>query len=488
MNICIDAQPLQTAGSRTRGIGHYTRSQLNQVLVLDKKNQYKLWLYDKNIDSGIIENASLENYYFNFGIDNFLLDSNVRDSLVASLIKKTITHQRADLIHFTSPFDQWNIFDTGWYSNIPTVATIYDLIPLIFKEVYLADPNSQKAYFQRVDFIKNLTRMMAISESVKEDLVNYLHIDPEKIDVIYGGIDNSFKKISISNDEEYRLKNKFGINNEFVMCTGGADYRKNLEGLIKSFSMMSKEVLVQHQLVIVCKIDANYKKALKDLAEKMGIGDKLVLTDYVTKDELIRLYNLAKAFAFVSLYEGFGLPIVEAMACGLPVITSNNSSLREIAGDAALLVDPKNNKMIAQNIERVLTDQFLRAKLIQKGFYQREKFTWDKVAEKTIESYEKCMSSKTRVTHKTTSEKKRVAFFSPILPIKSGISDYSEDLLPYLKKYGLEIELFIDSYKPTSMSISHEFKIYDYKKFEEMNSQKDYDVIIYQMGNSTTPT
>lgn len=484
MKLAIDIQPLKTPYSRNRGIGNYVLNQFRTLTQADRVNE---WCF---LDLAPEIHAPLPgpSERLSFGPERVLLYDGLKDLFGPRIMQGFIERVKPDIFHATSPFDIWNVFEPGWYKNCNVVSTVYDLIPLVFEDRYLKDAKTRAEYYARLDFIKQSDRIMVISECTKKDIVRFLSIPEERIDVIYAGVDRDFAVRALSPRVRDQVRARYRIKDKFLMCTGGVDFRKNLEGLIEGFSQVSSLLRDILQVVIICRISPGEDEALIATARKFGVADRLILTNYVTKEDLIYLYSMATGFVFPSLYEGFGLPVVEAMACGTPVITSSTSSLREIAEGAAVLVDPYNTREIAGGIEALLSDESLRNTIREKGLERAKQFTWEKVAADTLECYEKLSGlshEKERpvVIQSSRKDRPKAAFFSPLTPKKSGISDYSEELLPWLQFY-IDVDLFVDDYQPSSEEIIRNFQVFSYRSFDQLFEERKYDIVIYQMGNS----
>ena len=173
----------------------------------------------------------------------------------------------------------------------------------------------------------------------------------------------------------------------YVLCVAGTDPSKNVKNLIGAFSRLPSEIRRQHHLVLVG--DVKRCKALQQLVKEQGIAEQTVFTGLVSDPQLVALYQQASAFVFPSLYEGFGFPVLEAMACGCPVITSSTSSLPEVAGKAGILVNPNNTTELMEAMTQVLTDTALARTLRKMGREQAEKFSWEKTARATADLYQK---------------------------------------------------------------------------------------------------
>ena len=187
--------------------------------------------------------------------------------------------------------------------------------------------------------------------------------------------DDQFRQAVVFEDTERCLRQRYGLARSFVMYTGGIDHRKNIEGLIRAYAKLSAQIRRTHQLAIVCAVQDDSRQRLSALALATGLAaDEVVLTGFVAEEDLIVLYNLCAVFVFPSWHEGFGLPVLEAMRCGAPVIAANTSSLPEVVGLAAALFDPHSDEAISCAIERVLIDRVFREQLIAHGKEQAKRF------------------------------------------------------------------------------------------------------------------
>ena len=223
--------------------------------------------------------------------------------------------------------------------------------------------------------------MIAISHATGRDLVNFFGVDPARISVVYPGIDHALFNTARGGDGERRreLLGRLGIAGEYLLYVGDSEWRKNLKRVLTALSGIPEQV----KLVLVGKRAPN-DSTLRGWISELGLEQRVVLTGYLADDDLPPLYGGARGFVFPTLYEGFGFPIAEAMACGCPVITSNVSSMPEVAGDAALLVNPESVTDIRRAMETVLTDERQRARMIRSGFEQAARFSWERSARETL--------------------------------------------------------------------------------------------------------
>lgn len=240
--------------------------------------------------------------------------------------------------------------------------------------------------------IKKADKIIAVSKNTKKDIIEQYNIPSDKITVIYNGINNDYKVIDKS-DIINKIKKKYNLSNEFILYLGTLEPRKNITNLIKAYSLYKSKLNNEIKLVIAGGKGWLYEDVFS-LVEEKQLEEDVVFTGYVDEEDIVPLYNAATLFVYPSLYEGFGLPPLEAMACGTPVITSNVSSLPEVVGDAAITVDPHNINKLSQAINRILDNENLQNEMIQKGIERSKKFTWEKTARETIKIYEKVLNQK----------------------------------------------------------------------------------------------
>jgi glycosyltransferase involved in cell wall biosynthesis len=481
MKIGIDLQALQTQNSKNRGIGRYTQSILEVLLTEQNSLEYQLYanktLPEPELDRDIFPYSYIN--YPNIG------SCDINDLLM----KTTFSASGLDGLFIPSPME-------GLDSTIPNFSDFhkkvfvicYDLIPLIFADRYLDDLDTRYLYMKRLENIRNADFVFAISESTRQDTIKYLNKSPDKVLNISGGVSRFFVPISI-NDRQAWLKvfaEKFNINKQFILYTGGEDWRKNIEGAIEAFAKLPEQLRESHQLVIACKVSAFFTNEINILAVKLGIERSLILTNYVTDLELRALYSTCSLFVFPSFYEGFGLPLLEALACGAPAIASNNSSLPEILGASDRLFDPHSSADVARAMQEVLSNQNLQSRLSEHALERASKFTWQSVTRQISDvllehqPLQRISISFSRVT--TDPHKSQLAFFSPFKPIKSGISDYSYDLLPSLSQQFNVYSYHDEDYLPDLMVADN---LSPHSQFERNLVKHQYEAIIYQIGNSS---
>jgi glycosyltransferase involved in cell wall biosynthesis len=232
---------------------------------------------------------------------------------------------------------------------------------------------------------RRATRVLTVSESSKRDILRYVDAEPDKIDVIYNAYDERFG-VEPGEEDVVRVRERFQLHDEFVLYAGNVKPHKNLERLIEAFQLVRRQGLDHLKLVLIGDEISKYA-ALRRAVHRYQLHKYVRFLGYVPEQTLAVMYRLAGVFVFPSLYEGFGLPPLEAMASGTPVVTSNVSSLPEVAGDAAVLVDPYDPAAIADGIRRVLTDEALRRDMRRKGLQRARQFSWEQSVQRVREIY-----------------------------------------------------------------------------------------------------
>ncbi|MDE6835200.1 MAG: glycosyltransferase, partial [Ruminococcus sp.] len=367
-----------------------------------------------------------------------------------------------------------------WFTGVKVIITVYDIIPYVMKEKYLSDKNTYDWYMKCVENLRWSDELFVISDSVKNDLVNYLKFSPENIHTIWGAVDDRYRIIDINNTEKSLMLDKFGITKPFIMCTGGEDSRKNLDGLIRAYSLLPENIRNSYQLVVVCKLSENGLKNLKSVAVSHNVGKDVIFTGFVSDEELLKFYNLATLMAFPSKYEGFGLPIVEAWACGTPVLTADNSSLKEIAGDSAMLINANIDQSIADGMTKMLSDNTILSEYTAKGMKRLELYRWDKINDNIISLINNININKIKLS-KTGNTKSKIAFFTPLPPLESGISDYSYDIINALSRY-FDIDVFVEETYNADCNFPANVSLYSHRAYPIR--YENYKDTIFQVGNS----
>jgi glycosyltransferase involved in cell wall biosynthesis len=406
MRIVIDLQGTQ-CDSRTRGIGRYS---LSLALAMARNaGRHDVWLalnsafpqsiFDlRETFSGLVDPSHIR-IFNNSGHTAEVVPDNAWRVRTSERMREHFLEQlKPDVIHVPTLFEGYGddaVTSVGSFiSGHKTAVTIHDLIPLMDQANYLSNPLYRDFYFRKLESLKRAGLLLAISESSRLEAIEHLCWSPERIINTSEGADAHFKVIELSAERQQQIRTRYGITRKIVMyAPGGFDPRKNFDGLMQAYAMLSPELRRDYQLVLASRLS---KSPHDDSRAKMnacrvnaGLAeDELVLTDFMPEDDLVALYNMADLFVFPSKHEGFGLPPLEAMACGAPTLGANASSLPEVIGWDEALFDPNSPSDMATKISHVLLDTAFRSKLKAHGIAQVKKFSWDTSALKAIAALE----------------------------------------------------------------------------------------------------
>ncbi len=374
MHITIDYTP---ALRQTAGIGRYTRELVAALARRDSENEYTLFCAGEHPPAG----EWPENFQ-------------VRASSVPSRWLTAGWHRLGLPLAaetFAGPCD---LFHSPDFTLPPLkaargVVTVHDLSFLRFPEY--ADPGL-RAYLSKAvpRSVARAHRVLADSESTRADLIELLGVEPERISVVYAGVDARFRPVRDAM-KLAQVRQRYRLPEWFILTVGTLEPRKNLARLITAYAQMRRHTGLPHQLVIAGKPGWLYQ-GIYEQVTKEGLSENVHFIGFVADDDLPALYTLADVLAFPSLYEGFGLPPLEAMACGTPVVASNRSSIPEAVGAAGLLVDPEDTDALADALARVLGNATLRVRLADLGRAQAARFTWQTAAERLLEAYRLAVS------------------------------------------------------------------------------------------------
>ena len=290
--------------------------------------------------------------------------------------------------------------------------------------------------------------------------------------------------MEISETNRQQLLTRFGITQSFIFYSGGADLRKNLKRLIHAYARLPKLLRDANLLVLAGKMPDGEVTELRQTAKSAGIGEsRLLLTGYVTDEELAQLYNLCAVFVFPSFHEGFGLPALEAMSCGAAVIGANTTSVPEVIGRHDALFDPYDEASISQKLAQVLGDAAFRTELAAYGLKQAKKFSWDESAKRAIAAFERLHAKKESLNSPAYAliHRPKLAFVSPLPPERTGIADYSAELLPELAKH-YDIEVVVAQEQVNNAWVNANCPVHD-SKWLRANAHR-MDRVLYHFGNS----
>jgi len=391
MKIGIDCRTiLHPEKGECDGIGHYAYQLVRHLLKIDKKNTYVLF-FDHSIGRNRIAKFKQKNVFIKFV--PFIQYSNLMpDKYAHFLVSAALSREKLDILH--SPIPWLPRPYTG-----KTIVTVHDLAVCKFFELYPKE--KQDILFRKnlPDILKQAKKIIAVSKSTAKDLKEIFNISDKKIKVIFHGVDKRFfKKNTLSKIKQ--VKNKYKITKDYLFSLGNFESRKNIIRLVFAYERLRRKIqtikskpLPEYQLVLAgSKKNPNFKKVKQAIASSEYKKD-IILPGYVEASDLNALFEGASLFMFPSLYEGFGFPIIEAMAKGVPVITSNTSSMKEIASQSAVIVDPYNVSEITTAAYNLLTNKKLYDNLKVKGKLLAQEFKWDKCARETLNFYQRAINS-----------------------------------------------------------------------------------------------
>lgn len=353
---------------RGTGIGTYTYQLLNNLDKVDQANDYLIFLP---------ENSSL-NLGENFKVKTTTssLGGNFWDEV---RVPNILTNQEIELYHVPQ-----NGVGLSNNINCRKAITLHDIIPLRMPET--TSDRLRKIFNNELPKIINSCEgIITVSEFSKQDISKEYNFPKDKIFVTHLAAEDIYKPLSKCKCKKI-IESKYGIQENFILYVGGFSPRKNILGIINAFSAIDKKFKSNIKLVITGKKGISYDK-YKSRVDELNLTNSVIFTDFIPLNDLPVFYNASELLVYPSFYEGFGLPPLEAMACGTPVIVSNLTSLPEVCYDAALMVDPYNIDELSYTMERVLSDSLLKLTMIQKGLIRSSHYSWEITANKTISAY-----------------------------------------------------------------------------------------------------
>ena len=532
MKIVIDLQGAQTE-SRFRGIGRYSIS-LAKAIAANAGEHDVYIVLSKSLPCPIediraafqhlLPQERIVAFSVPDGTAEFRCTSPFRARAAELLREQFLAGLKPDVVLMPSLFEGLGNDSVTSIGLLPhtylSAVVLYDLIPLAMPQEYLQDGIRNKWYREKLEHLKRADLALAISEFTREEATRLLGMESHRMVVIGAAADGVFKRLDLAEHEQIRIRKRMGISKPFVLSVASAnEHRKNVAGLFQAFAMLPQDIKHRFQLVIPGSATLADKDVTLHRAREAGLSDgDVVLTGYVTDDDLAALYNLCSLSVFPSLYEGFGLPVLEAMACGVPVICSLTTSLPEVMSCDEALFDPASPSAIAAKMTEVLADDAFADWLVGNGRRQVARFSWDRSAELALAAFEDALGRKntslryadgitatgTRTAtdvdtatdtvmgpaegtevHRASAHnasKPALAFISPLPPDQTGIAGYSAELVPALAEY-YDIEV-ITGHGAGSITGggAHGITVRTPQWFER-NADR-YDRVLYQMGNS----
>lgn len=373
MKIGIDARAAKWY--RGTGIGTYTYQLINSLNKLDNINSYLLFMpqncvsqikFNNNFNISSINDQVKNSFWDEVNIPNILYDKDIQ------------------LYHIPQ-----NGVGLPTEKNCKFVITLHDVIPYRMPET-VSDRYLKIFSEEMPNIISLCDGIITVSEFSKMDIMKSFGISSDKIFVTHLASESIYKPMNKTSCKNY-LSKFYSINSKFILYVGGFSPRKNIIGLLDAFSKVSRQIK-DLNLIIIGQHGLSYE-LYKNHAAKLNISDKVLFPGFIPVEHMPIFYNASELFVYPSFYEGFGLPPVEAMSCGIPVIASNITSLPEVLGNSALLVNPNDIDCLSQSIYNVLTDNNLKCSLVKKGLLRASGFSWNKTAKETLYSYNKIIQN-----------------------------------------------------------------------------------------------
>lgn len=354
---------------RGTGIGTYTHELIRSLNNTDISNDYLVFMPQCD---------SLNNLQANFKIEP--VESTSSNSFWDDIkVPNILNNADIELYHVPQ-----NGVGLSQNINCKKVITLHDIIPLRMPET-VSDRYLRIFNDELPEILNNCDGIITVSEFSKNDIAKEFNFPLDDIYVTHLAAEDMYKPLSKCQCKDLITK-KYGIEEDFILYVGGFSPRKNILGLIEAYSKLPNNLKEKYKLVIIGRKGPSYDK-YKSRAEILGITDKVIFTDFIPLGDMPLFYNAAEVLVYPSFYEGFGLPPLEAMACGTPVIASNVTSLPEVCYESALLIDPNNIDLLSYDIERVLSNSLLKLTMVKKSLTRSNDFSWNKTALNTIDAY-----------------------------------------------------------------------------------------------------
>ncbi|MCH5203855.1 MAG: glycosyltransferase [Oscillospiraceae bacterium] len=471
MNILVDGQTLESP-EVNRGIGVYFKNVLNNMVKISFIHNWFITLSDasaiRHLDPWVQQRLKvITDKAFVPSADVALTDN------FTSAMEKTVRENRIDFFWSPNPL-MVNVLFVNKKLPCRMGITVFDLIPAIMPIKEWSEP-IRKGYRQRLEYMKDEdTILFSISEATQKDFEQYVCKRENIVSIPLAADSKKF----------YRPRTRCGDKREpIIVFTGGFDYRKNIDGAVEAFSKARKkypdsELLENAKMYIVCNAPDEQQKTFYSKTDKLGLKGRVELTGFISDEDLCALYNSCDVFFFPSLYEGFGLPILEAMLGGAFILSADNSSLPEVCGGHAILCNANDSNEMADKLKKALEASFAETAEDKQARQQYALgFSWEKTAEETLKHIETSCGKKGSV------QKEKIAIVTPWPEQQTGIGNFEYKLMPYLQKY-FDIDIFVDN----TVVSDCDFLPYDGSLYfiDELDKRaKDYRHILYQIGNSS---
>lgn len=495
MRIVLDMQSRQSP-SRVRGIGRYSLALARNLAKLATGHEVIVAVNGalaETVDSvradfdGLVPAERIVTWSQPGNVGFVTGDSRWRARAAERLRERFLESLRPDIVHVTSLFEglgddiSTSIGEVS--TDIATAVTLYDLIPMVRRDVYLANPAVADWYERKLASLRRADLWLAISDHTRREGIELLGLPEDRVRSISSAVDPMFRPVKPV--DEAALRRRYGLDKPFILYTATIEPHKNVDGLFAAFAKLPAHLRRGHKLAIVCRIDDHNLARLRAAAGRAGLrADDYVITGYVPDEDLLELYAICRLFVFPSLHEGFGLPALEAMACGAPVIASNSTSLPEVIGRDDALFDPGSPDAISRAMARVLGDEGLRDDLGRHGLARAKLFSWENTARKTLDAFEELhdrrLAEGSRSVPVSWQRRPRLAFVGPLKPAVGRFSDHASAVLPELARY-YDIECIVRQDTVEDGFARSNLPIRPAEWFADNGAH--YDRVVYQLGD-----
>ncbi|RYH52772.1 MAG: glycosyltransferase family 1 protein, partial [Alcaligenaceae bacterium] len=403
MRIVVDLQGAQTE-SRYRGIGRYSLSLTKEIARRGHARGHQVWVIGNNslpvsaqdLHDALDGAVPLHDIKMFSPVTTASWDKaeNAWRRAASELVRETFIRQlQPDVVVISSLFEGGSdnavtSVDRLGAASIPTCVVLYDLIPMSAPEKYLGTGWPHGWYHEKIAHLQRARLLLSISQHSKDEAHEMLGVVPERIVNMSSACDAIFRPVSMSAQEAAALRVRHGLQGDFLLCTGAMDERKNITRLVHAYAALPSSLVDTYQLALAGKWNAAEEDAIGKLAMSLRVGNRVVVLRHVSDPELVQLLNQATLFVFPSLQEGFGLPPLEAMACGTATISSHATSLREVVGYDEAMFDPNDTAEMTALMQRALTDKSFRTTLEQYAGERAALFSWARTADIALDSLE----------------------------------------------------------------------------------------------------
>lgn len=470
MLLLVDGCPLQTP-ARDRGIGRYTSALLAGLAAVRPGWRVQVVEHGRlpAIPPHLVHGLTVHRFDAPLPYD---LTAEPNRAVNDRYYADWLLARRPDHVLFASIFEKLGVVPNFVSHRPPTSAVMYDLIPVLFPEHYGVLRPSEKWYARRVRDAAAVDALFAISGAAAEDTRRLLGPGGPEVFNVRGAVDPKFDPLPPDRlaTAAALVREKFGIEKPYVLYVGGPDHRKNLAGAVQGFAALPPAVRERHQLVIACFLPDGLRDETLRTAERVGLGGQVVCTGFVSDEELVVLYQACRTFFFPSLYEGLGLPVLEALRCGAPVACSNVSSLPEFAGDVSRQFNPYDPRSMADALAAALDEPAERR--ADRVTFSRS-FTWEKTAEAVAHGIETARPARPPT-------RRRVAWVTPALPPDSPAATDSAAFLADVARYN-DVELVLPT-REVPVGLASRFRVLAPDEVEDRHEAAPFDVFAVNVG------